>query len=153
MQLMVRLYGTYPPVRILKAQLHRTHDSLHDKTGIVSMNATFHPINKLHHLLDFFAKNVQSLLITCELLQHNHLRAYSKKMAIHSKNACANASVERPKILKLYLRVSYNSGIILSKMFTYYFQNYAGIIGAGLIIIIIYLETKLLALNWSQHQW
>ena len=37
-----------------------------------------------------------------------------------------------PKILKLCLRVSYNSGIILSKMFTYYSQNYAGIIGAGL---------------------
>ena len=30
------------------------------------------------------------------------------------------------------MRVSYNSGIILSKMFTYYFQNYVGIIGAGL---------------------
>ena len=39
---------------------------------------------------------------------------------------------KRPKILKLCLRVSYNSGIILSKMFTYYSQNYAGIIGAGL---------------------
>ena len=37
-----------------------------------------------------------------------------------------------PKILKLCLRVSYNSGIILSKMLTYYSQNYAGIIGAGL---------------------
>ena len=31
------------------------------------------------------------------------------------------------KDLKLCLRVSYNSGIILSKMFTYYSQNYAGI--------------------------
>ena len=39
---------------------------------------------------------------------------------------------KRPKILKLCLRVSYNSRIILSKMFTYYSQNYAGIIGAGL---------------------
>ena len=39
---------------------------------------------------------------------------------------------KRPKILKLCLRVSNNSGIILSKMFTYYSQNYAGIIGAGL---------------------
>ena len=37
---------------------------------------------------------------------------------------------KRPKILKLCLRVSYISGIILSKMFTYYSQNYAGIIGA-----------------------
>ena len=27
---------------------------------------------------------------------------------------------KRPKILKLCLRVSYHSGIILSKMFTYY---------------------------------
>ena len=53
MQLMVRLYGTYPPVRILKAHLYRTHDSSHDWTGIVRMNATFHPINKLHHHLDF----------------------------------------------------------------------------------------------------
>ena len=34
---------------------------------------------------------------------------------------------KRPKILKLCLRVSYNSGIILSKMFTYYSQNYAGV--------------------------
>ena len=41
---------------------------------------------------------------------------------------------KRPKILKLCLRVSYNSGIILSKMFTYYSQNYAGIIGAGLTV-------------------
>ena len=30
---------------------------------------------------------------------------------------------------------SYNSAIILSKMFTYYSQNYAGIIGAGLSIM------------------
>ena len=43
---------------------------------------------------------------------------------------------KKPKILKLCLRVSYNSGIILSKMFTYYSPNYAGIIGAGLLIII-----------------
>ena len=40
---------------------------------------------------------------------------------------------KQPKILKLCLQVSYNSGIILSKMFTYYSQNYAGIIGAGLL--------------------
>ena len=39
---------------------------------------------------------------------------------------------KRPEILKLCLRVSYNSRIILSKMFTYYSQNYDGIIGAGL---------------------
>ena len=44
-------------------------------------------------------------------------------------------SPKRPKILKLCicLRESYNSGIILSKMFTYCSQNYAGIIGAGLL--------------------
>ena len=30
---------------------------------------------------------------------------------------------------------SYNSAIILSKMFTYYSQNYAAIIGAGLSIM------------------
>ena len=41
---------------------------------------------------------------------------------------------KRPKILNLCLRVSYNSGIILSKMFTYYSQNYAGIIGVGIIL-------------------
>ena len=40
---------------------------------------------------------------------------------------------KQPKTLKLCLRVSYNPGIILSKMFTYYSQNYAGIIGAGLV--------------------
>ena len=42
---------------------------------------------------------------------------------------------KQPKILKLCLRASYNSGIILSKMFTNYSQNYAGIIGAGLSLI------------------
>ena len=40
---------------------------------------------------------------------------------------------KRPKILKLCLRVSYNSGIILSKVFTYYSQNFASIIGTGLL--------------------
>ena len=66
MQLMVQLYGTYPPMRILKVQPYKTHDSLHDMTGIVRMNATFRPINKLHHLL---TANGQSPVIPCELLQ------------------------------------------------------------------------------------
>ena len=62
---------------------------------------------------------------------HNHL--------IRAINHCYQVgqylkhhAQKRPKILKLCLRVSYISGIILSKMFTYYSQNYAGIIGAGL---------------------
>ena len=62
---------------------------------------------------------------------HNHL--------IRALNHCYQVgqylkhhAQKRPNILKLCLRVSYYSGIILSKMFTYYSQNYAGIIGAGL---------------------
>ena len=39
-------------------------------------------------------------------------------------------TLKQPKILNY---ACYNYGIILSKMFTYYSQNYAGIIGAGLI--------------------
>ena len=50
-----------------------------------------------------------------------------------------------PKNDLKFLQVSYNSGIILSKMFTYYSQNYAGIIygrrpnsqGINLIAIVI----------------
>ena len=43
---------------------------------------------------------------------------------------------KRPKILKLCLQVSYNSGIILSKIFINYSQNYAGIIDAGLVLVV-----------------
>ena len=67
---------------------------------------------------------------------------------MHALNHCYQLQVgqylkhyakKRPKILRLCLRVSYNSGIILSKMFTYYSQNYAGIIGAGLISSFLYI--------------
>ena len=42
-------------------------------------------------------------------------------------------SRERPIILNLCLEPSYYSGIILTKLVTYYSEDYAGIIGAGLI--------------------
>ena len=65
--------------------------------------------------------------------------SYSHNHLIRALNHCYQVgqylkhhAQKRPKILKLCLRVSYNSGIILSKMFTYYSQNYAGIIGTGL---------------------
>ena len=67
---------------------------------------------------------------------------------------------KQPKILKLCLRVSYNSGIILSKMLTYYSQNYAGIIGTGLTIAMATVVTdstfvmiqfyKILYKRWRQ---
>ena len=56
---------------------------------------------------------------------------------MHALNHCYQLQVgqylkhhaqKQPKILKVCLRVSYNSVIILSKMFTYYSQYYAGII-------------------------
>ena len=49
---------------------------------------------------------------------------------------------KRPKILKLCLQVSHNSRIIPSKMFTYYSQNYAGIIGAGLTLVLILITIQ-----------
>ena len=79
--------------------------------------------------IDLFAVQTQY----SSSFSHNHL--------IRALNHCYQGgqylkhhAQKRPKILKLCLRVSYNSGIILSKMFTYYSQNYAGIIGAGLWI-------------------
>ena len=79
--------------------------------------------------IDLFAEHIQY----SSSFSHNHL--------IRALNHCYQVgqylkhhAQKRPKILKLCLRVSYNSGIILSKMFTYYSQNYAGIIGAGLWI-------------------
>ena len=70
---------------------------------------------------------------------HNHL--------IRALNHCYQVgqylkhhAQKRPNILKLCLRVSYYSGIILSKMFTYYSQNYAAIIGAGLAISGFFLK-------------
>ena len=63
---------------------------------------------------------------------HNHpIRALNHCYQV--KQYLKHHAQKRPKILKLCLQVSYNSGIILSKMFTYYSQNYAGIIGAGLV--------------------
>ena len=79
--------------------------------------------------IDLFAEHIQY----SSPFSHNHL--------ICSLNHCYQVETymhhaqKRPKILKLCLRVSYNSGIILSKMFTYYSQNYAGIIGTGLTYI------------------
>ena len=43
---------------------------------------------------------------------------------------------EHPIILKLCLEPSYHSGIILTKLVTYYSEDYAGIIGAGLLFIL-----------------
>ena len=120
---MQRLYGTYPHVSILKTQLYRTHDSSHDRTGFIRMNATFYPINKQHYLLDslqqmdshyrrysvndynvdksiirmLIPKNGQSLPIPCELLQCRYVTqsfaCLFQNMAIHSKNGRANTSV------------------------------------------------------------
>ena len=55
---------------------------------------------------------------------------------------------KRPKILKLCLRISYNSGIILSKTFTYYSQNYAGIIGTGLNTMNLKLNSTFIISSW-----
>ena len=77
--------------------------------------------------IDLFAEHIQY----SSSFSHNHLiRAlnYYYQVGQYLKHYAQ----KRPKILKLCLRVSYNSGIILSKMFAYYSQNYAGIIGAGL---------------------
>ena len=78
--------------------------------------------------IDLFAVHIQYSLS----FSHDHL--------IRALNHCYQVgqylkhhAQKLPKILKLCLRVSYNFGIILSKMFTYYSQNYAGIIGAGLV--------------------
>ena len=69
-----------------------------------------------------------------EHIQYNS--SFSHDHLIHALNHCYQVgqylkhhAQKRPKILKLCLRVSHNSGIILSKMFTYYSQNYAGVIG------------------------
>ena len=65
--------------------------------------------------------------------------SFSHTHLIHALNHCYQVgqylkhAQKPPNILKLCLRVSYYSGIILSRMFTYYSQNYAGIIGAGLV--------------------
>ena len=75
-----------------------------------------------------FAKHIQyssSFCHTDHLIRAlNHCYQVGQYLKHHAQ--------KRPNILKLCLRVSYYSGIILSKMFTYYSQNYAGIIGAGL---------------------
>ena len=66
---MQQLYGTYPTVRILKAQLYRTHDSSHDSQDRYHQDERH--ITSHHHLLDFFTANRQSLpAISCELLQY-----------------------------------------------------------------------------------
>ena len=82
-----------------------------------------------------FAKHMMHIQYSSSF-RHNHL--------IRALNHCYQVGQylkhhvqKRPKILKLCLRVSYNSRIILSKMFTYYSQNCASIIGAGLIKSII----------------
>ena len=56
-----------------------------------------------------------------------------------------------PKIL--CLRISCNSGIILSKLFTYYSQNYAGIIGTGLLRIQVLYFWTLGVWLCRPHQW
>ena len=98
MQLMVRLYGTYLSVRILKAQLYRIHDSLHDWTGIVRMNTRPHSIPSTSCItilislqqMDRYYRypvnyNVDNTII-CMLIP---------KMAINSKNVCASALISR----------------------------------------------------------
>ena len=42
--------------------------------------------------------------------------------------------LQLPNILVLCLSMSYNSRIILIKIATYYSQNYAGILGSGLLL-------------------
>ena len=77
---------------------------------------------------------------TSNIAPHNHLiRALNHcyQVGQHLKHHAQ----KQPKILKLCLRVSYNSGIILSKMFAYYSQNYSGIIGAGLLLIFTCLRS------------
>ena len=74
--------------------------------------------------------------------------SFSRNHLIRALNHCYQVgqylkhhAQERPKILKLCLRVSYNSGIILSKMFTCYSQNYASIIDAGLALHCMHART------------
>ena len=74
-----------------------------------------------------------SIRVYIDLLQSTSNIAPPSATTIRALNHCYQVgqylkhhAQKRPKILKLCLRVSYNSGIIL---FT---QNYAGIIGAGL---------------------
>ena len=66
---------------------------------------------------------------------NNYSSSFSHNYLMHALNHCYQVAGQylkhhaqkRPKILKLCLRVSYNFGIILLKVFIYY-SNYAGII-------------------------
>ena len=80
--------------------------------------------------IDLFAEHIQY----SSSFSHNHLiRALNQLSFQVGQYLKHHAAAQKlPKILKIMLAISYNSGIILSKMFTYYSQNYAGIIGAGL---------------------
>ena len=62
--------------------------------------------------------------------EHIHIAPPSTTTILHALNHCYQVgqylnhhAQKQPKILKLCLRASYNSGIILSKMFTYYSQH------------------------------
>ena len=87
---------------------------------------------------------LEYIVFLAEHIQYSS--SFSHNHQIHALNNCYQVgqylkhhAQKRPKILKLCLRVSYNSGIIFSKMFTYYSQNYAGIIGTGLTMTVHFM--------------
>ena len=76
--------------------------------------------------------------LLAEHIQYNS-SSFNHKHLIRALNHCYQVgqylkhhAQKRPKIMLASILRIYNSGIILSKMCTYYSQNYASVIGAGL---------------------
>ena len=89
---MVRLYGTYPPVRILKAQLYETHRSSHDRAGIIRMNVTFHPISSTSCITSLMSLQQIDIYYQYPVNYYhvNNISCSYSKQWLHSKNTRAN---------------------------------------------------------------